>query len=83
MAPAYANIAMSIFEPNSLTDSRNKPLVWLCYIDYIFAIWAYSEDKCKDFLLYINSIHSCFQFTCSGLTSVAVTGSLNLLCCIC
>ena len=65
MAPTYANIVMSIFERKSLTGSCSKPLVWLRYIDDIFAIWTYGEDKCKDFMLYINSIHSSFQLTCN------------------
>ena len=65
MAPAYANIVMSIFERNLLTGYCNKPLVWFRYIDDIFAIWTYGEDKFKDFMLYINSIHSSFQFTCN------------------
>ena len=65
MAPAYVNIVISIFERNLLTGSCNKPLVWFRYIDDIFAIWTYGEDKFKYFMLYINSIHSCFQFTCN------------------
>ena len=65
MAPAYANIAMSIFERKLLTGSCNKPLVWFRYIDDIFAIWTCGEDRLKDFMLYINSIHSSFQFTCN------------------
>ena len=65
MAPAYANIVMSIFERNLLTGSCNKPLVWFRYIDDIFAIWTYGEDKFNDFMHYINSIHSSFQFTCN------------------
>ena len=39
--------------------------MWLRYIDDTFAIWIYGEDKFKDFMLYINSIHSSFQFTCN------------------
>ena len=65
MAPAYANIVMSIFECRLLTGSCNKPLVWFRYIDDIFAIWTYGEDKFNDFMLYINSIHSSFQLTCN------------------
>ena len=65
MAPAYANIAMSIFERKLLTGSYNKPFVWFRYIDDIFAIWTYGEHKFKDFMLYINSLHSSFQFTCN------------------
>ena len=42
---------MSIFESKSLTGSCNKPLVCFRYIDDIFAIWTYGEDKFKDFLL--------------------------------
>ena len=65
IAPPYGNIVMSIFERKLLTGSCNKPLVWFRYIDDIFAIWTYGEDKLKDFMLYINSIHSSFQFTCN------------------
>ena len=57
MAPSYANNVMSIFERKLLTGSCNKPLVWFRYIDDIFAIWTYGEDKFKDFMIYINSIH--------------------------
>ena len=64
MASAYANIVMSIFESNLLTGSHNKPLVWFRYVDDIFAFWTYGEHKFMDFMLYINSMHSSFQFTC-------------------
>ena len=49
MAPANANIVMSIFERNLLTGSCIKPLVWFRYIDDIFALWTYDEDKFKHF----------------------------------
>ena len=65
MAPAYANIVMSICERKLLTGSCNKPLLWFRDIDDIFAIWTYGEDKLKDFMIYINSIHSSSQFTCN------------------
>ena len=56
---------MLIFERKLLTGSCSKPLVWFRYIDDIFAIWTYGEDKCEDFMLYINSIHSSFRLTCN------------------
>ena len=65
MAPANANIVMSIFERRLLTGSCSKPFVWFRYIDDIFAIWTYGDDKFKDSMPYINSIHSSFQFTCN------------------
>ena len=65
MAPAYASIGMSIFERKLLTGSCIKPLVWFRYIDDILAIRTSGEDKFKDFMLYINSIHSSFQLTCN------------------
>ena len=64
MAPEYANIVMSIFERKLSTGSCSKPLVWFRCIDDIFSIWTYGEEKLKDFMLYINSIHSSIQFTC-------------------
>ena len=66
MAQAYANIVMSMFERNLLTCSYGMPLVRLRYIDDIFAILTYGEDKVKDFLPYINSIHSSFQVTATS-----------------
>ena len=65
MAPAYANIVISIFQRKLSTGSCVKPLVWFRYIDDISAIWTYGEDKFNDFMLYINSIHSSFQFSCN------------------
>ena len=61
--------------------------VWLRYIDDIFAIWTYGEDKFKDFMLYINSIHSSFQLTCNYYkecvkfldVSVSVDNSGNIM----
>ena len=65
MAPANANIVMSIFKHKLSIGSCNKPLVWFRYIDDIFAIRTYGEDKFKDFMFYNNSIHSSFQSTCN------------------
>ena len=48
----FANIVMSTDERNSLTGSCNKLLVWLRYIDDIFAIWTYVEDKFTLFFLH-------------------------------
>ena len=58
---ANANIVMSIFERKLLTVSCNKQLVRFRYIDDIFAIWKYGEDKFKDYTRYINDINSSFQ----------------------
>ena len=65
MAPAYANIVMSIFQRDLKTGSCSKPLMWFRHIDDIIAFWTFGEDKFKDFILYINYIHSSFQFTCN------------------
>ena len=45
MAPANANIDMSIFERKVLAGSCNKPLVWFRYIDDIFATWTYVKSN--------------------------------------
>ena len=65
MDPAYAISVLSIFERNSLKCSFSKPFVWHRYIDDIFAIWTYGEDKFKDFLPYVNSTNSSFRCTCN------------------
>ena len=38
MAPKYANIFMSNLEENFLQNTRNKPLIYLRYIDDIFLL---------------------------------------------
>ena len=64
MAPAYANIFMSIFEHLLLSGSPYKPELWLRFIDDIFSIWTHGEEKLKDFITYINSVNPNIQFTC-------------------
>ena len=61
LAPGYANLFLSIFERNMLNQYPNKPSIWLRYVDDIFMIWNDSEDKLKDFLEYINTVHQQFS----------------------
>ena len=63
LAPGYANLFLSIFERNMLNQYPIKPSIWLRYVDDIFMIWNDSEDKLKDFLAYINTVHPAIQFT--------------------
>ena len=64
MAPAYANIFMSIFERALLNGSLYDPDLWLRFIDDIFAIWTHGETKLKEFIKFINSFNPSVQFTC-------------------
>ena len=61
MAPAYANIDMSIFERNLLSGSCDKPFVRFRYIDDTLATWTIGEEKCKYSLLFIKSVHYPFS----------------------
>ena len=63
LAPGYANLFLSIFERNMLNLYPIKPSIWLRYVDDIFMIWNDSEDKLKDSLAYINTVHPAIQFT--------------------
>lgn len=79
MAPAYANIFMSVFERALLSGTCNQPYVWLRYIDDIFVIWTHGEAKLKEFLSYINSLNPSIQFTwdyahdCVNFLDVSIT----------
>ena len=46
-----------------LDQNPIKPSIWLRYIDNIFMIWNESEDKPKDFLVYINTVNPAIQLT--------------------
>ena len=63
LAPSYANLFLSIFERNLLNQCAVKPSIWLRFIDDVFMIWTEGEDKLKEFLSYINTVHPAIQFT--------------------
>ena len=83
LAPAYANIFMSVFERALLSGTCNQPFSWLRYIDDIFVIWTHGEAKLKEFLSYINSLNPSIQFTsdysrdCVNFLDVSVSVDLN------
>ena len=62
-APNYANIFMDRFETKALENWPLRPLLWLRFIDDIFMIWIYGEDKLQEFITYLNSIHPTINFT--------------------
>ena len=50
-------------ERNMLNQHSIKPSIWFGYIEDILMIWNESEDKLKDFLVYINTVNPAIQFT--------------------
>ena len=63
MAPPYAIIFMGDLEERILQNCSFKPLVWWRYIDYIFLLRQYGEEKLKEFLDILNSCHPSIKFT--------------------
>ena len=63
LAPDYAKLFLSIFEPNMLNQYPIKPSIWLRYVEDIFMIRNDSEDKLMNFLAYINTVYPAIQFT--------------------
>ncbi len=63
MAPAYANIFMSVLEDTLLNNYHTKPLVWKRYIDDVLCIWPGNEDDLKLFIDYLNQSHPTIKFT--------------------
>ena len=49
-APAYANIFVAEFEQKYVYQLiKDKSILFLCYVDDIFMVWAKSEKQLKDF----------------------------------
>lgn len=60
MVPSYANLYLGALEHKILS---HKPLVWLRYIDDIFAIWTHGKQLLENFISNINNHHSTIKFT--------------------
>ena len=63
MAPPYAIIFMGGLEERILQNCSFKPLVWWRYIDDIFLLWQYEEEKLKEFFDILNRYHPSIKFT--------------------
>ena len=63
VAPSFANIFMGDFENKFIYTHPIKPLLWLRYIDDIFAIFNEDEDTVKQFVSDINTCHHSIKFT--------------------
>ncbi|CAJ0938138.1 unnamed protein product [Ranitomeya imitator] len=65
MAPAYANIVMSVLEEDLVYVSHHFCYVaaWWRYIDDVFLIWTGTEDMLREFHDYLNGIDETIKFT--------------------
>ena len=63
LSPAIANFYMESFEASALETAALKPVCWYRYVDDTFVIWSHGQEKLRDFLLHLNSIHPQIQFT--------------------
>ena len=82
-APSVACTFMGDFERihiHSLPPDTPKPLIWLRFIDDIFAIWTDGIETLTDFTAWLNSRHPNIKFTCSHSdTSVSFLDTTVLL----
>ena len=63
MAPPYATIFLGDFEERLFSDYDISPLVWWCYIEYIFMLWQHGEEELKKFLEILNFYYPNIKFT--------------------
>ena len=63
MASPYAIILMGDLEERILQNCSFKPLVWWRYIDDIFLLWQYGEEKLKELLDILNRHQPSIKFT--------------------
>ena len=67
-------------DKNSLPSNQPKPLIWLRFIDDIFAIWTHGPEALQDFTTWLNARHTNIKFTCShSETSVTFLDTTVLL----
>ena len=62
LSPVVANLYMEYFERIALTNAIDKPRVWVRYVDDTFVVWQHGVNKLKEFLAYINQIHTLIKF---------------------
>ena len=63
VAPSFANCFMGEFERLHVRTHHIKPLLWLRYIDDIFAIFDHDETTVQGFINDLNSCHPSIKFT--------------------
>jgi hypothetical protein len=54
---------MEDYEKEAFESAALKPHCWFHYVDDTFIIWLHGQEKLKDFLHHLNSIHQPIQFT--------------------
>ena len=62
MVPSYANIFMGKLEKEILSAHHPSPLIWLRYIDDVFAVWTHFT-LLHSFLDQLNNYHPTIKFT--------------------
>ncbi len=63
VAPSFANCFMGEFEKQYVETHPIKPLIWLRYIDDIFAIFDHNEPTVQGFINDLNQCHHSIKFT--------------------
>ena len=53
----------------ALISASYSPLIWWRYIDDIFILWSYGEEKLIEFITYLNGLHPSIRFTSSYSTT--------------
>ena len=63
LAPSFANIFMGNFEEKFVYSYPLKTLIWKRFIEDIFFIWTYGDNKLQDFVTHLNNCHNTIKFT--------------------
>ena len=58
-----AKLYMEAFEKRALDTATQKPILWIRYVDDVFAIWPHGDQALDAFLTHLNSQHPAIQFT--------------------
>ena len=62
-APSHANNYMGHFEKDHVYTYHTQPLIWLRFIDDIFAIWTGDETSLLHFIDHLNHCEETIKFT--------------------
>ena len=63
LSPLIAYIFMEFFEELAIETAKDKPSLWLRFVDDTFVRWRHGEENPRSFFGHLNSIRSTIQFT--------------------
>jgi hypothetical protein len=66
ISPAVSNIYMEFFEELATDGAKEKPSLWLTYVDETFVTWKRGPENLQVLLYHVNTLRRTIKFTTEG-----------------